>query len=110
MSLVDAPPLRQVSALPDPAALYAELMALIMRLARHGLIHGDFNEFNILIRRDTGEPVVIDFPQMVSTSHKNAEWYVHRGSLGRSTRLPNALNCGAAVSLPVTVSGTSTAT
>jgi RIO kinase 2 len=51
-------------------------MDLIVRLAQAGLIHGDFNEFNILIRRETGEPVVIDFPQMVSTSHANAEWYV----------------------------------
>lgn len=49
-------------------------MDLIVRFARSGLIHGDFNEFNILIR-DTGEPIVIDFPQMVSTSHENAEWY-----------------------------------
>ena len=51
-------------------------MDLIVRFARAGLIHGDYNEFNILIRRETGDPVVIDFPQMVSTSHKNAEWYV----------------------------------
>jgi len=51
-------------------------MDLIVRFARAGLIHGDFNEFNILIRRESGEPVVIDFPQMVSTSHENAEWCV----------------------------------
>ena len=49
-------------------------MDIIVRFARAGLIHGDFNEFNILIRRETGEPVIIDFPQMVSTSHANAEW------------------------------------
>ena len=49
-------------------------MDLIVRFAHAGLIHGDFNEFNILIQRDNGEPVVIDFPQMVSTSHVNAEW------------------------------------
>jgi len=53
-------------------------MDLIVRFARSGLIHGDFNEFNILIRRSSGEPVVIDFPQMVSTSHTNAEWCVSR--------------------------------
>jgi RIO kinase 2 len=51
-------------------------MDLIVRFAHAGLIHGDFNEFNILVRRESGEPVVIDFPQMVSTSHENAEWYV----------------------------------
>lgn len=92
-------------------------MDMIVRLARSGLIHGDFNEFNILIRdhrseaekdrdeenqeeRDERilaaggdfpvvvpeedlteerklkgvlEPVLIDFPQMVSTDHVDAE-------------------------------------
>ncbi|KAI0375362.1 RIO1-domain-containing protein [Pilatotrama ljubarskyi] len=78
MEFIDAYPLRQVADIPSPGALYSELMDLIVRFARAGLIHGDFNEFNILIRRDTGQPVVIDFPQMVSTSHKNAEWYFNR--------------------------------
>lgn len=48
-------------------------MNLIVRLAKHGLIHGDFNEFNILVK-DNGDPILIDFPQMVSISHPNAEW------------------------------------
>lgn len=92
-------------------------MDLIVRLARSGLIHGDFNEYNILIRdhrsdkekdRDTEKPdqreerikreggdhpvelldeditpirkekgvlevVLIDFPQMVSIDHVDAE-------------------------------------
>ncbi|PAV22169.1 RIO1-domain-containing [Pyrrhoderma noxium] len=61
-----------------PGKLYSQLMDLIVRFAHSGLIHGDFNEFNILIHRVTGEPVVIDFPQMVSTSHENAEWYFNR--------------------------------
>jgi RIO kinase 2 len=50
-------------------------MDLIVQFARVGLIHGDFNEFNILVRRDNGQPVIIDFPQMVSTSHENADWF-----------------------------------
>ncbi|KZT30452.1 RIO1-domain-containing protein [Neolentinus lepideus HHB14362 ss-1] len=78
MEFIDSYPLRQVSDVPSPGRLYSTLMDLIVRFARAGLIHGDFNEFNILIRRDTGEPVVIDFPQMVSTSHENAEWYFNR--------------------------------
>lgn len=49
-------------------------MDIIVRFARSGLIHGDYNEFNIMIHRETGDPIVIDFPQMVSTSHPNAEW------------------------------------
>ena len=52
-------------------------MDIIVRFAQAGLIHGDYNEFNILIRRDSVEPVIIDFPQMVSTSHENAEWCVY---------------------------------
>lgn len=98
MSFVDnALPLRQVSAVPDPAGLYAELIGLILRLAQHGLIHGDFNEFNIMIQEQKPEgtdesgdaadgadsnpavvPILIDFPQMVSMEHKNAEMYFDR--------------------------------
>lgn len=97
MSFVDSYPLRQISAVPDPASLYAELIALILRLARHGLIHGDFNEFNILIKEEKADgpevtegedaeattagtliPILIDFPQMVSMDHQNAEMYFDR--------------------------------
>ncbi len=109
MELIDAFPLRQISSVPDPAGLYEELIALILRLASFGLIHGDFNEFNILIkeepveelvRKDASEemsskdaneeessppppqiklvPILIDFPQMVSIDHANAEMYFDR--------------------------------
>ncbi|PSS02316.1 atypical/RIO/RIO2 protein kinase [Coniella lustricola] len=96
MAFIDSYPLRQIAAVPDPANLYAELIALILRLAQHGLIHGDFNEFNILIKEEkvaredksntgaeAGEavtltPIVIDFPQMVSMDHQNAEMYFDR--------------------------------
>jgi RIO kinase 2 len=113
---------RQISAVPSPGHLYSNLMDLIVRLARSGLIHGDFNEFNLLIRdhrtedekarddetpderedrieKEGGdfpvkveleeeeweerrrreregtllEPVLIDFPQMVSVDHADAE-------------------------------------
>lgn len=77
MELIDAFPLRQITEVADPGRLYSDLMSLIVRLARHGLIHGDFNEFNILVHSD-GRVVLIDFPQMVSTSHRNAEYYFNR--------------------------------
>jgi RIO kinase 2 len=38
-----------VSELRDPEALMNRLLALIVRLARYGLIHGDFNEFNVML-------------------------------------------------------------
>ncbi|KAJ0425542.1 Rio2, N-terminal-domain-containing protein [Aspergillus carlsbadensis] len=97
MSLIDAFPLRQISKVPNPALLYSELMDIIMQLARYGLIHGDFNEFNILIKEEENPeakgkgregdeddenlkliPVIIDFPQMVSIDHANAEMYFDR--------------------------------
>lgn len=59
--------------LEDPSILYSKLMDLIVRMAYVGLIHGDFNEFNIMIGEADEEPVVIDFPQMVSIRHENAE-------------------------------------
>ena len=61
----------------DPGKLYSDLMNLIVSLAQAGLIHSDFNEFNILVT-DDDRPILIDFPQMVSTSHVNAEWYFDR--------------------------------
>ncbi|KAF7549574.1 hypothetical protein G7Z17_g6293 [Cylindrodendrum hubeiense] len=89
MSLIDAFPLRQIAEVPDPASLYADLIGVILRLAKHGLIHGDFNEFNILVNENRSknedgeetlvlEPVIIDFPQMVSMEHENAEMYFDR--------------------------------
>jgi RIO kinase 2 len=56
----------------DVESLYDELMDLIVRLGNHGVIHGDFNEFNLMITNE-GKPILIDFPQMMSTSHPNAE-------------------------------------
>lgn len=113
MSFIDnALPLRQVSEVPDVAGLYADIIGLLLRLAQHGLIHGDFNEFNIMIQEqkvakrkskkaskqadsdaaasDKAQaieeeeeelatvPILIDFPQMVSMEHKNAEMYFDR--------------------------------
>ncbi|NXD27183.1 RIOK2 kinase, partial [Spelaeornis formosus] len=77
MELVDGYPLCQVRHMEDPAAVYSELMDLIVKLASHGLIHGDFNEFNLILD-NKDHATLIDFPQMMSTSHTNAEWYFNR--------------------------------
>lgn len=77
MELVNGTPLCQVQSLDDPGSIYNELMELIVQLGSYGLIHCDFNEFNIMIS-DTGRITIIDFPQMVSISHINAQWYFDR--------------------------------
>uniref|UniRef100_A0A5F9C338 non-specific serine/threonine protein kinase n=1 Tax=Oryctolagus cuniculus TaxID=9986 RepID=A0A5F9C338_RABIT len=77
MELINGYPLCQIHHVEDPASVYDEAMELIVRLANHGLIHGDFNEFNLILDKDD-HITMIDFPQMVSTSHPNAEWYFDR--------------------------------
>ncbi|CAK7295473.1 Serine/threonine-protein kinase RIO2 [Vulpes lagopus] len=77
MELVNGYPLCQIHHVEDPASVYDEAMELIVKLANHGLIHGDFNEFNLILDKDD-HITMIDFPQMVSTSHHNAEWYFDR--------------------------------
>ncbi|XP_037971971.2 serine/threonine-protein kinase RIO2 [Plutella xylostella] len=77
MDLVHGGPLTHVTSVPDVEGLYDNLMSLIVRLGNCGVIHGDYNEFNIMIDEE-GQPIVIDFPQMVSTSHPNAELYFDR--------------------------------
>lgn len=61
----------QINEVEDVESLYNDLMDLIVNLGNSGVIHGDFNEFNIMVKDDQ-KPILIDFPQMVSTSHPNA--------------------------------------
>jgi RIO kinase 2 len=77
MSLVQGYPLVQVKELMNPDIVFETIVGLIVRFAQHGLIHCDFNEFNIMIDDDE-KVTVIDFPQMVSVSHRNAKMYFDR--------------------------------
>lgn len=61
----------------DPNNLCQRLINMILTLANtFGLVHGDFNEFNIMICNDN--PVIIDLPQMVPVNHKFAKQYFDR--------------------------------
>lgn len=77
MSLVPGYPLVQVRELLNPDVVFETIIAAVIRLAEHGLIHCDFNEFNIMIDDDE-KVTIIDFPQMVSVSHPNAQMYFDR--------------------------------
>ncbi|CAO2813351.1 unnamed protein product [Amaranthus hypochondriacus] len=77
MSLVQGYPLVQVKQLQNPDIVFETILGLIVRMAEHGLIHCDFNEFNIMIDDDE-KLTMIDFPQMVSVSHRNAQMYFDR--------------------------------
>ena len=85
MSVAEGIPMTQMEELSDPAELCEKMMDFIRRLASFGLIHCDLNEFNALVSDeddDELELTVIDFPQMVSTSHKNAKYYFDRDVSG----------------------------
>nr|XP_019702468.1 serine/threonine-protein kinase rio2 [Elaeis guineensis] len=77
MSLVQGYPLVQVKQLQHPDEVFETIIGLVVHLAEHGLIHCDFNEFNIMIDDDE-RVTMIDFPQMVSVSHRNAQMYFDR--------------------------------
>ncbi len=52
MSLVRATPLTQVRELAHPDAVWRQAADIMARLAQHGLVHCDFNEFNLLVDDD----------------------------------------------------------
>lgn len=52
MSLVKGLPLSQIRILPNPKEVALEMFELVVRFAHYGLVHGDFNEFNVMINID----------------------------------------------------------
>ena len=77
MSYIRGYPLSQIKELSNPLKVYEQLLEQIIKLAEVGLVHGDFNEFNLMIDDDENL-TIIDFPQMTSTSHPNAQYYFQR--------------------------------
>lgn len=83
MELIEGYPMRRLRKHKNIPKLYSDLMCFIVDLANSGLIHCDFNEFNIMIKdkledeNDCGF-VVIDFPQCISIQHQDADYYFQR--------------------------------
>jgi RIO kinase 2 len=77
MSKIPGKQLVQFSKLMKPDFVYSQCMEILKRLISIGLVHGDFNEFNLIISDDE-TVVIIDFPQMVSISHSNAKMLFER--------------------------------
>ncbi|GMM47680.1 protein kinase [Pichia kluyveri] len=79
-------PMTQLYELKDIGKLYNGLMKFAVKLANNGLIHCDYNEYNIMIinKEESGEDdkdrdfVVIDFPQCISIEHPDAKEYFKR--------------------------------
>ncbi|EDO15013.1 hypothetical protein Kpol_400p7 [Vanderwaltozyma polyspora DSM 70294] len=83
MELIKGFPLRRLRKHDNIPKLYSDLMCFIVNLANSGLIHCDFNEFNIMIKDEKDDEndcgfIVIDFPQCISIQHKDADFYFKR--------------------------------
>lgn len=84
MQYIDGFTMRSLREHSNKEKLYSDLMKFIVKLANHGLIHCDFNEFNIIIVNEEvrdqykDDFVVIDFPQCISIEHTEAEFYFDR--------------------------------
>ena len=50
----------------------------MIKFAKHGLIYGDYNEFNLMVDDNGTKITVIDFPQCISIKHPNASTYFNR--------------------------------
>ncbi len=77
MGFINGFPLNKVKSIEDSYSAFNTLIDLLEKFAKNGLVHGDFNEFNLMID-NLGRVFVIDFPQMVSTTHKEAEFFYQR--------------------------------
>uniref|UniRef100_A0A7S1FJV0 Serine/threonine-protein kinase RIO2 n=1 Tax=Noctiluca scintillans TaxID=2966 RepID=A0A7S1FJV0_NOCSC len=80
MSYIEAVPMFHLRNVVGPEILIEKCFKLLVRLAKGGIIHGDFNEFNLLVSKDM-DVTLIDFPQIVSFAHPNAEMYFDRDSI-----------------------------
>lgn len=69
--------LSKVTEIKNPEKVYNNLISILYKFAESGLVHGDYNEFNILITDDE-RIKVIDFTQMISRDHDKASDYFKR--------------------------------
>lgn len=84
MERINGFPMRQLYKHHNHEKLYSNLLKFVVKLANNGLIHCDYNEYNIMIiEKEEGATegkdfVVIDFPQCISIEHPDAEFYFKR--------------------------------
>ena len=117
MSRVPGCPLSQLRAgsLVRSEVVYETCLQILVRLAEHGLVHCDLNEFNLMLdpaaaatasaeQLDQVAVTIIDFPQMVSCSHPNAEEFFQRDLKGLRKFFATKMRCPAAMLARVEVS------
>ena len=83
MSKVSGFPMSQIKSgsMEGAEEIFDASLDILKRLAQCGLVHCDFNEFNLMVNPER-IVTLIDFPQMVSTNHSNAEELFQRDKNG----------------------------
>lgn len=77
MSVIPGCPLLNVRELGHPIKVLDRVINLSVQLAENGLVHSDYNQFNLLVSNEE-KVYVIDFPQMVSIDHPHAKEFYDR--------------------------------
>ena len=80
----------------DAELLLSNIYNILHRLGCVGLIHGDLNEFNLIVNMDNQSVHLIDFPQVVHMNHENAEFYFNRDVDGIKTFFQKKFGVGIA--------------
>lgn len=77
MGLIDGVELANVEDIAEPRAVLDDVLENIKRSYQLGVVHADLSEHNIIIK-PSGEVLIIDWPQWVPTSHRNAQELLER--------------------------------
>lgn len=76
-SLIEGDPLPKIKNIPRPRKVFECIIDSIEKAVMAGVIHCDLSAYNVLLR-DSGEIVIIDWPQWVRPLHRMAEKYLLR--------------------------------
>ncbi|KAH9253998.1 hypothetical protein BASA81_008122 [Batrachochytrium salamandrivorans] len=79
MGMMTGYQMHTIGTMDDPMGCLLVLLEMVVKMGKLGLIHGDFNEFNISVSKTKCTDIIMyDFPQMVSMNHPNAKYYFNR--------------------------------
>lgn len=77
MSLIQGEELAEVADIDLPEPVFDEIIRNVREAYKLGIIHGDLSEYNILVK-ETGEILIIDWPQWENKDHPEAERLLRR--------------------------------
>lgn len=77
MGLIDGVELANVADIAEPETVLDDVLENIKRSYQLDIVHADLSEHNVIIK-PSGEVLIIDWPQWVQTSHRNAPELLER--------------------------------